>query len=183
MLLDAVREDVKETRGSSDSLTLGEDVRLNPRNGGNSWPWIGPYLPSNPLKSVVPSIGLDKKEVHIPSVGILFGTHNWESAKLILSELVRNGLAEPLPEARRTEDGEPVIRVKHEAVERVAIAQLYGMDQSDNLAAPGVLIIMIGMSDDLTQYLVDRTRAATPFLIKYVVSQTLRLDPCLTLKI
>jgi proline dehydrogenase len=130
MLVNAVREDVSETRGPSDSSNRGEEDGLSPKNGGNNtWTsWIKPYAPSNHVKNFVPSIGLGKKEVKLPSVGILFGTHNWESAKLILSELVRNGLAEPLTEKKNVEDGESVVRVKHEVVERVAVAQLFGKE-------------------------------------------------------
>jgi proline dehydrogenase len=55
-----------------------------------------------------------------PGIGVLFGTHNWESCALILKELVRNGLA---VEDSKIEGG---IKVGNETVERVAIGQLYG---------------------------------------------------------
>jgi len=62
----------------------------------------------------------------MPGVGILFGIHNWESMELVLSELVKNGLAEPLMDKKRFEDSETIIGIKPGTVERVAIAQLYG---------------------------------------------------------
>ncbi|KAJ3572324.1 hypothetical protein NP233_g3161 [Leucocoprinus birnbaumii] len=155
MLLKAVRDDIDQNRGSSDASILGTATNVGPNlsnnDTGNSWSsWLKGYLPSNPVKNIVPATILGQTAPKLPSIGILFGTHNWESAKLILSELVQNGLAEPLPEEKRPEDGETVIRVKPEVVERVAVAQLYGM------------------SDDLTRYLVNRTKASTPFIIKYV---------------
>jgi len=72
----------------------------------------------------------------MPGVGILFGTHNWESARLVLSELVKNGLAEPLPDEKRFGDSETIIGIKPGTVERVAIAQLYGesIEQQDLVA-------------------------------------------------
>ncbi|KAF7784834.1 hypothetical protein Agabi119p4_999 [Agaricus bisporus var. burnettii] len=132
------RQDVHTLRSSEDNLRLAEASRSETIKGPIS----------HPIRDVLPAVGPDSKK--IPSIGILFGTHNWESSKLILRELERNGLAESLPEEPRPDDGATVIRVKPEVVERVAIGQLFGM------------------SDDLTQYLVDRTRTTTPFIIKYV---------------
>ncbi|KAF7796593.1 hypothetical protein EIP86_007774 [Pleurotus ostreatoroseus] len=83
----------------------------------------------------------------VPTVGVLFGTHNWESCRLILDELVKRGLAAP---EGVTPDGEAVIRIRTAVTERLTLAQLYGMH------------------DNLTHYLVDRTRSSAPFVIKYV---------------
>ncbi|ETW87760.1 hypothetical protein HETIRDRAFT_122039 [Heterobasidion irregulare TC 32-1] len=80
-----------------------------------------------------------------PTVGVLFGSHNWDSCNLILDELVRHGLAH-----RETEGAREVVRIRDEATERVTLAQLFGM------------------SDALTDYLVDKTRSSSPFVIKYV---------------
>ncbi|KDQ53023.1 hypothetical protein JAAARDRAFT_39738 [Jaapia argillacea MUCL 33604] len=77
----------------------------------------------------------------VPRIGVLFGTHNWESCKLILGQMVQGGLA--------TSEGD-VVRVGEEVCERVTIAQLYGM------------------SDALTDYLVGRTRSDVPLVMKYV---------------
>ncbi|KXN86159.1 Proline dehydrogenase 1, mitochondrial [Leucoagaricus sp. SymC.cos] len=137
MLVNAVREDVSGSQHLLPVSMSGNDAELTPKSDIASW--------TSWLKG-----GLSSKDTKLPSIGILFGTHNWESAKLILAELVRNGLTEPLPEERGPEDGEVVVGIQPEVVERVAIAQLFGM------------------SDDLTQYLVNRTKADTPFIIKYV---------------
>jgi len=77
-----------------------------------------------------------------PALGVLFGTHNWQSCALILDELAAHGLA------RKDADGR--LRIAGEAAERVAVAQLYGM------------------SDALTDHLVDRTRSEAPFVLKYI---------------
>ncbi|KAH9949482.1 FAD-linked oxidoreductase [Amylocystis lapponica] len=74
-------------------------------------------------------------------LGILFGTHNWASAERVLGELVRSGLA-------GSKDG--VVSIPDTVAEHVAIGQLYGM------------------SDALTNHLVDRTRCSTPFVLKYI---------------
>lgn len=53
-------------------------------------------------------------------LGVLFGTHNWESAGLIVDELVRQGLAVEV-------EGEGgVVEVGDEVAERVTLGQLYG---------------------------------------------------------
>lgn len=119
MLLNAVREDLSIRQ---DVQTSSHDMK--PKDTAASWSqWLKGCIISNPIKKVISFAPGPNK---LPSVGILFGTHNWESSRLILRELVHNGLAEPLPEEPRQEDGEVVIRVKPEAVERVAVAQLYG---------------------------------------------------------
>lgn len=63
-----------------------------------------------------------------PAVGALFGTHNWESADLVVDELVRQGLATLVQTS--TDDGEEkgkgVVDVGEQTMRRVAIAQLYG---------------------------------------------------------
>ncbi|KAI8983268.1 FAD-linked oxidoreductase [Trametes punicea] len=77
-----------------------------------------------------------------PTIGVLFGTHNWESANLIVEELVRQGLA-------TAEEG-GVVEVQDPVAERVTIGQLYGMTAA------------------LTNYLVGRIRSPSPFVIKYI---------------
>ncbi len=53
-----------------------------------------------------------------PSIGALFGTHNWDSANLVVDELVKQGLAKSA--------GDGKVFVSDEAMQRVAVAQLYG---------------------------------------------------------
>lgn len=56
-----------------------------------------------------------------PRLGVLFGTHNWLSSRLILEELVKNGLAY---DAGAGENG--VIVIPPEVAERFALAQHFG---------------------------------------------------------
>jgi proline dehydrogenase len=71
-------------------------------------------------KMLVDAIKADvSSESTTPSIGALFATHNWESANLILDELVKSGLA------KEQGDG-GVLTVGDEVTERVTIAHLYG---------------------------------------------------------
>ena len=58
------------------------------------------------------------KGPHTPTLGVLFGTHNWESANLIVDELVRQGLGVP--------DERGVVSIADEVAERVTMGQLFG---------------------------------------------------------
>ncbi|EIN13286.1 FAD-linked oxidoreductase [Punctularia strigosozonata HHB-11173 SS5] len=80
-----------------------------------------------------------------PTIGVLFGTHNTTSAELVLEEIVQHGLGS------RTQGGEVVL--SPEVTERINMGQLYGM---------------CWMSDELTDYLASKTKAASPFVLKYV---------------
>ena len=53
-----------------------------------------------------------------PSVGVLFGTHNWDSCRQILRELVERKMADDI--------GSGVISISQPVAERLQIAQLYG---------------------------------------------------------
>ncbi|KAF7298084.1 Proline dehydrogenase [Mycena chlorophos] len=75
-------------------------------------------------------------------VGVLFGTHNWESCRRILAGLEARGLARMTAEGR--------LRVDERVSERITFGQLYGM------------------CDDLTQYLANQTESSSPMVIKYV---------------
>lgn len=55
-----------------------------------------------------------------PAVGVLFGTHNWQSCGLILEELVKTGLAFKGP------GEDDLVLLPDDVVERVTIGQLYG---------------------------------------------------------
>lgn len=79
------------------------------------------------------------------TMGILFGTHNWASCQLILTELVGEGLAKHVEG-----EGEEAVSLGDDVTERLTIGQLFGM------------------GDALTDYLVERTRSSTPMIIKYV---------------
>ena len=102
-----------------------------------------------------------------PTIGILFGTHNWTSCKLILDELAKHGLASP---DGKTSEGEVIVRIGDAVTERITLAQLYGEWIHAHSFRGRILNggRSIGMHDDLTNYLVNRTRSSAPFVIKYV---------------
>ena len=105
---------------------------------------------------------LDAKNSAI-SVGVLFGSHNWQSVKLILDSLVEKRLAS----VTGLHDGEAVIQVRDEVAERVTMAQLYGMFTCVSASYIGS-DCFVGMCDALTNYIVDRTRSSSPMVLKYV---------------
>ncbi|KAF8634110.1 hypothetical protein AX15_001075 [Amanita polypyramis BW_CC] len=93
----------------------------------------------------------DNREItpHAPRIGVLFGTHNWNSCNVVLEELVKMNLAtEEEVQGSQEKDSKAMVSIPYETVHRVAIAQLYGM------------------CDDLTDSLVDRTRSKIPFIMK-----------------
>ena len=61
-----------------------------------------------------------------PSIGVLFGTHNWTSCGLILKNLVDAGLAVTSDGQEFKPEAAEVVKISDEAVERIAIGQLYG---------------------------------------------------------
>jgi len=54
-------------------------------------------------------------------IGVLFGTHNWTSTRLILNQLVNSGLASI---EGNIEDG--IVTIPDEVTERLTMGQLYG---------------------------------------------------------
>ena len=102
-----------------------------------------------------------KEKTTPPTIGVLFGTHNWASCDLILAELVNCGLAV-------TEPGENgVVRIGEDVTERLTMGQLYGEFDLIQVFDKD-LYSAVGMSDVLTNYLVGRTRTSSPFVMKCV---------------
>lgn len=62
-------------------------------------------------------------------IGVLFGTHNWESCNFILEELARQGLASLETEQQRT-----VFAISDQVNERITFGQLYGRSTCDLLS-------------------------------------------------
>ncbi|PIL30760.1 hypothetical protein GSI_06928 [Ganoderma sinense ZZ0214-1] len=83
-----------------------------------------------------------RADVDDATIGVLFGTHNWESAGLVVDELVRQRLGTP--------DANGVVSIGDAVAERVTMGQLYGMMAT------------------LTNSLVDRVHSSSPFVIKYI---------------
>ena len=127
------------------------------------------------LKAVRKDIQASKMSEAVPQIGVLFGTHNWTSSNKILDGLLHEGLATSLTFS----DNKilPVINIPDEVAERVSLAQLYGMLLSMLATSCRLLIVLralfdvSGMSDALTNYLVNRTRTSAPFVIKYVTAE------------
>ncbi|KAF8341744.1 FAD-linked oxidoreductase [Amanita rubescens] len=104
----------------------------------NSW-W--PLLSSSRESS--------ETELSVPQIAVIFGTHNQESCEVVLEELVKANLASK-EEIHEEGNKRMVVSIQDEVVQRVAIAQLYGM------------------YDDLTDSLVQRTKSNIPFVMKYL---------------
>jgi proline dehydrogenase len=119
--------------------------------------WVQDDVPSNRLAGEDPP--------KCPKIGVLFGTHNWTSTRLILSELVRNRLASAT--GMENEEGEAVLRLDDQVTERVTLGQLFGMWFILECNIKRVVFLFpIGMCDGLTDYIVQRTMSNTPIVIK-----------------
>ncbi|KAF9556320.1 FAD-linked oxidoreductase [Agrocybe pediades] len=150
VLIKAVKEDVERSSGRRSKSKLVDWKSDSGMEGTEKKGWFG-SLWGGPKEI---SKGLPeqaKAATSVPGIGVLFGTHNWESCSLIMKELVRNGLAVDAENNKLSsgDDGK-AIRVDEDVVERVAIGQLYGM------------------CDDLTDWVVGKIKSSTPFVIKYV---------------
>ena len=133
VLLKAVKQDVDRCAAAS-----GDPFTPNVVPIENSKGWFGSLMRGSVPESIanedagrglsgVP--GSKPSSLRGPAIGVIFGTHNWDSCALILQELKRNGLA--VDDASRripgpSEQPEHPIKVGDETVARVAIGQLYG---------------------------------------------------------
>ncbi|KAH9487282.1 Proline dehydrogenase 1, mitochondrial [Psilocybe cubensis] len=154
VLIEAIKEDVtrsKKRRPSNATdaqLTTMGDISSNfSYLRGRIYSIVG--AGSSPVYSISKEEQRTTSMNATPRIGVLFGTHNWDSCALILKELVRNGLGVE-EDSGSVSESIGRITVQEEVVERVAIGQLYGM------------------SDDLTDWVVNRISSSTPFVIKYV---------------
>ena len=91
---------------------VAKDVLAETRSGSSS-PFSGFF------SAKIPPAETKSRRVN---VGVLFGSHNWDSVRLILDSLVDRRLANVVG----LHDGEAVIEVPDEVAERVTMAQLYG---------------------------------------------------------
>ena len=126
ILVKAVKQDV-------DRCAAASGPSLTPRAGpveNKGWFWdifvgsVTKRIANEVVGELPESIPLSA-----PAIGVLFGTHNWDSCALILQELKRNGLAADDTSRRipgLAEQPEHPIKVGEETVQRVAIGQLYG---------------------------------------------------------
>ena len=98
-----------------------------------------------------------RRRVKAPTIGVLFGSHNWDSIRDILRGLQSTGLAMQVGSFPPFEkpDGQilpedSIIELPDDVAERITIGQLYGM------------------SNTLSNYIVARTRSSTPVVLKYI---------------
>jgi proline dehydrogenase len=138
VLVKAVREDISRSQAGARGIE------------GKGW-----------LKSLWPWD--PKPSTKRANIGVLFGTHNWDSCRLVLDELVDAGLATRRDEGRAAS-------LEEEVVDKVAVAQLYGgfslsFERGERLIRCGFIL---GMCDDLTDWIVRRTDSKTPFVVKCV---------------
>jgi len=158
VLVKAVKDDVKRCEKAVRHTVVEGNTELTRKNG-----WLGVFTSGGAGNTDIKENktgGVDKKPKRTtppPGIGVLFGTHNWNSCGLVLKNLVDAGLAvsnddqELNPEAV----GDFKIIITDEVVERIVIAQHYGM------------------CDDLTDWVMKNTVSNTPFVIKYVPYGTL----------
>ncbi|KAG8988197.1 hypothetical protein FRB93_004144 [Tulasnella sp. JGI-2019a] len=92
---------------------------------------------------------VDQLKETVPSVGVLFGTHNKKSCDLIIRSLISNGLALVEKESSK-------LCVDERIVDRLMFGQLYGM------------------SDALTDHLTSTLVSSSPMALKYVPYGSLR---------
>jgi proline dehydrogenase len=112
------------------------------------------------VRTLVAAVTADvRAPTDAPRVGVLFGTHNRASCTLVLDELERAGLA------RKSAAG--VFSLDAAVTGRITMGQLYGILAPRTLPESR-LTCLTGMHDALTNELADKTRSATPFVIKYV---------------
>ena len=127
LLIKEVKEDVKRCEKSA-RYTVVEGNTMVTKNG-----WFGLYSSGG---AGISAGSTDKKKLKTttalaPSIGVLFGTHNWNSCGLVLKNLVDAGLAvtansnghESKPEVG---DLAGIVKISDDAVERISIGQLYG---------------------------------------------------------
>jgi proline dehydrogenase len=122
VLVKAVKQDVDRCVAASGAALIPRVVPVE--NTG----WFGSLFGGSTAKRIANVPG-SKPPLGAPAIGVLFGTHNWDSCALILQELKRNGLAVDDTSRRipgLSEQPEYPIKVGEETAERVAIGQLYG---------------------------------------------------------
>ena len=128
VLIKAVKEDVERCEKAV-GHTVVEKISDVTRKG-----WFGLFtgdgVGNSYIKENERAAKADKKPKATafppPSIGVLFCTHNWTSCGLILKNLVDAGLAVAVDGREFKPEAPEVVKISDEAVNRIAIAQLYG---------------------------------------------------------
>lgn len=87
---------------------IAEDIALPPPSRSFFGSLFGVRAPETP---------------RVPTIGVLFGTHNWGSCRFILNGLAERGLAQ---KDGVTPSGEAVLNIEDDVTERLTMAQLFG---------------------------------------------------------
>lgn len=125
VLINAVRQDLDQSRAGYKAVesALVIDASMVKKKKG----WLDFMWRRDNAEAVLTS-AKETVRTTVPGIGVLFGTHNWDSCALILKELVGNGLAVEVNGSEiLSGEVQSAIQVGDEVVERVAIGQLYGM--------------------------------------------------------
>ena len=125
VLIKAVKDDVERCERAV-GHTVVEKISNVTKNG-----WFGLFTVSRAGNTDIKKNESDKKPKTTtasppPSIGVLFGTHNWTSCGLILKNLVDAGLAVTSDGKEFKPEAAEVVKISDNAVERIAIGQLYG---------------------------------------------------------
>jgi len=112
MLVRAAKADIDASRHEGEtSLPTASASKIS---------WFGRLTTTAFGAATVP---ISSPRPNVPRIGVLFGTHNWDSCRKILDELKDSGLGR---EVSRPESDSTAIQIDDEAVEKLAIGQLYG---------------------------------------------------------
>ena len=123
VLIKAVKEDVERCEKEVVGHTVVEKISDVTKKG-----WFGLFAISR-AGNTNTKRSANKATTALPpppSIGVLFGTHNWTSCALILKNLVDAGLAVTSNGLEFKPEAAEVVKISDEAVERIAIGQLYG---------------------------------------------------------
>lgn len=107
---------------------------------------------------LIHTVGVDIRSSHeSPGIGVLFGTHNWQSCEIVMDCLVKEELA--------TVDGKQIV-VSDAVANRVSFGQLLGMTARNRSMRLFAHLQPAGMSNALTDHIAQAIRAPSPMVLK-----------------
>ena len=126
LLVEAVKQDISECAQPTQISTTFAGFSYARRwiagliKRGRSSSSIGP---STDLPDVMPRA----RQPNLPGIGVLFGTHNWDSCNLFLNQLIDSGLGTVVTTIDpRSGKNVQKVELSDAVTERIAIGQLYG---------------------------------------------------------
>ena len=131
VLILAVKDDVNRCEEAIRHTFMQGNTEVTRKNG-----WLGLFTSGRADNTDIKknkTAGVDKKPKRAtalppPGIGVLFGTHNWNSCGLVLKNLVEAGLAVGNDDQELNPEAVSDIKIviTDEVVDRIVIAQLYG---------------------------------------------------------